>query len=94
MAVAVRLRLSRTSAKRLPRMSAETTNTKETEMFGQRDIVGKRVRLISCSDPYTKLRAGEEGTITFVDDLGTVDVKWDSGSRLGLIPYEDHWDYI
>jgi hypothetical protein len=26
---------------------------------------------------------GTEGTVTFVDDLGTVHVDWDSGSKLG-----------
>ena len=48
-------------------------------------LVGERVRLISCSDPYTLLTAGEEGTVDCVDDYGTVFVKWDSGSSLGLI---------
>lgn len=48
-------------------------------------LVGERVRLISCSDPYTKLQRGDEGTVDFVDDWGTVFVKWDSGSSLGLV---------
>ena len=48
-------------------------------------LVGERVRLISCSDPYTLLTAGEEGTVDFVDDWGTVFVKWDCGSSLGLV---------
>lgn len=47
--------------------------------------IGRRVRLISCSDGYTRLTPGEEGTVTFVDDMGTVFVKWDSGSRLGMV---------
>lgn len=48
-------------------------------------LVGKRVRFISSSDPYTKLEYWEEGVVDFVDDLGTVFVKWDSGSMLGMI---------
>lgn len=48
-------------------------------------LIGKRVRLISCTDQYTNLKAGEEGTVDFIDDWGTVFVKWDNGSRLGLI---------
>lgn len=47
--------------------------------------IGKRVELVSCSDPYTKLIPGTLGTITFVDDMGTVSVKWDDGSTLGMI---------
>lgn len=46
--------------------------------------VGKRVRLIKCNDPWTTLNSGEEGTIEFVDDMGTVHVQWDNGHTLGL----------
>lgn len=55
---------------------------------------GQRVRLIYCSDPYTRLQPGEEGTVTRVDEVGTLHVRWDSGSALGLIPGEDSWDEI
>jgi hypothetical protein len=53
---------------------------------------GDRVRLIRCNDPYTRLAPGDLGTVTLVDDLGTVHVDWDSGSRLGLVPGEDWWE--
>jgi Domain of unknown function (DUF4314) len=29
-----------------------------------------------------------------IDDNGTVHVKWDSGSILGLVPGEDEWDVL
>jgi len=54
-------------------------------------LVGTRVRLQHTSDQYTTLRPGDEGTVNLVDDLGTVHVHWDSGSRLGLVPGEDRW---
>jgi hypothetical protein len=44
---------------------------------------GTRVELVSMSDPYATLKPGERGTISMVDDIGTVFVKWDSGSTLG-----------
>jgi hypothetical protein len=47
-------------------------------------LKGKRVRLVRCTDRYTHLPVGLEGTIAFVDDTGTVHVAWDNGSRLGL----------
>lgn len=50
---------------------------------------GQRERLIATSDPYTTLCPGAAGTVTLVDDLGTVHVDWDTGSNLGLIPGED-----
>jgi hypothetical protein len=56
--------------------------------------VGKRVRLIRTSDPHTNLKPGDEGEVVFVDSLGSVHVKWDSGSNLGLIQGEDSWEYV
>ncbi len=46
---------------------------------------GDRVELIRCGDPYTRLIPGTLGTVQLVDDLGTVHVKWDDGSMLGMI---------
>lgn len=54
--------------------------------------IGKRVRLVQCTDPYSSNQPGLEGTITFVDDTGTVFVRWDNGSTLGLVPGEDRWE--
>ncbi len=50
---------------------------------------GTRVKLVRCTDPYTRLDSGEEGTVSFVDDTGTIHVKWDNGYHLGMIPGED-----
>lgn len=47
--------------------------------------VGCRVELVRLDDPYSKLTPGERGTVVTVDDTGTVFVKWDSGSTLGVI---------
>lgn len=55
-------------------------------------IIGKRVRLQFTNDPYTMLQAGDEGVVDFVDDNGTLFVKWDTGSSLGLnSEYGDRW---
>ena len=45
---------------------------------------GTRIELISMDDPYSKLKPGDRGTVSGVDDIGTVFVAWDSGSGLGL----------
>jgi hypothetical protein len=57
---------------------------------------GDRVKLIYCSDPYTRLPPGTHGTVTMIDSVGTVHVQWDGhpGHRLGLIPGEDHYVVI
>ena len=47
--------------------------------------VGCRVELISMDDPYGKLKPGDRGTVHTVDDTGTVFVRWDNGSGLGVV---------
>ncbi len=57
-----------------------------------------RIRLVSTSDPYTRLRAGDEGEVTktYTDAFGdrVLNVKWDSGSTLSLIDGEDYYEVI
>ena len=56
---------------------------------------GQRVRLIRCMDKYTRLPSGTEGTVAFVDSMGTVHVNWDNGSRLGLCADDgDMWTVL
>ena len=52
--------------------------------------IGCRVELVSMNDPYnTKLLPGCKGTVTGVDDIGTIHVNWDCGSGLGIAYGED-----
>ena len=37
---------------------------------------GTRVELINMNDPYTKLKPGDRGTVSMVDDTGTIFVNW------------------
>ena len=57
-------------------------------------LVGQRVKLVFTDDSHTKLKPGSEGTVFYVDDLGTVMVDWEDGSTLGLIPGIDSWTVI
>lgn len=58
-------------------------------------LEGRRVRLIRCMDRYTNLPSGTLGTIVFVDDVGTLHVKWDNGSNLGLCADDgDQWEVL
>ena len=51
---------------------------------------GSRVELLHMDDPYnTKLVPGCKGTVKFVDDTGTIHVRWDCGSSLGVVYGED-----
>jgi hypothetical protein len=57
-------------------------------------LKGKRIELISTSDPYTELKPGDRGNVDFVDDMGTIHVTWDNGSTLGLVPGEDLYQFV
>ncbi|MFG3253305.1 DUF4314 domain-containing protein [Streptomyces sp. NPDC048172] len=50
---------------------------------------GDRVELVHTNDPYTRLEPGDQGTVYCWDaHLGHLEVAWDSGSRLSMIPSE------
>ena len=47
---------------------------------------GDRVALEHTTDPYTRLRPGDEGTVTTYDpQLGQLGVRWDTGSTLSML---------
>lgn len=51
---------------------------------------GSRVKLTCMNDPYCQdLKPGMMGTVTHVDDIGTIHVAWDCGSTLGVVYGED-----
>ncbi len=51
---------------------------------------GDRVRLRGFGEPErSRVVAGAEGTVTRVDDAGTVHVLWDNGARLGCVVRTD-----
>lgn len=50
---------------------------------------GSRVELISMDDPYRDIPSGTKGTVTEVDDTGTIHVHWDNGCCLGVVYGED-----
>jgi hypothetical protein len=54
-------------------------------MTGGRSLVGKPVRLTRTTDEHTTLTPGIEGMVVVVDDMGTLHVRWDDGSHLGLV---------
>lgn len=49
---------------------------------------GTRIELISMDDADA-IQPGEKGTVSMVDDIGQIHVKWDSGRTLAVIPGED-----
>lgn len=55
---------------------------------------GTRIRCLYMNDPYQPVPEGMTGTITAIDDAGTIHVHWDNGSSLGVIPGIDLFEKI
>jgi len=49
---------------------------------------GARVELLEMNDTSAP-PIGTLGTVKYVDDIGTIHVKWDNGSNLGVAYPED-----
>ena len=50
--------------------------------------VGSRVELVRMDDPQAP-PVGTKGTVRGVDDIGSIMVAWDNGSRLSVVYGED-----
>ena len=59
------------------------------DFIRKRYPAGSRILLVQMGDDPRPVPPGTEGTVTAVDDLGTVHCLFDNGRRLGLIPGED-----
>ena len=58
------------------------------ESLRERYPIGTRIKLVSVDDPAAPPE-GTEGTVTGVDDIGSLLVDWDNGSTLNVIYGED-----
>lgn len=65
----------------------------EAERIRQWYPVGTRLKVLDMNDPQG-VPAGTEGTVTHVDDMANVGVKWDNGSTLSLIPGVDSFEVL
>ena len=57
--------------------------------------VGDRVQLISIDDTWTKLKAGDKGTVFEIDEeQELIWVKWDNGEKLALLSEVDKFEIV
>lgn len=55
--------------------------------------VGTKIKLIEMNDSQAPPN-GTIGIVDYIDDVGTIHMKWGNGSSLGLIVGEDKFDKI
>ena len=65
------------------------TYMNKAKMYKEMYPKGTRIELISMEDPFAPIAAGTQGTVVCVDDMGTIHVRWDCGSSLGVVYGED-----
>lgn len=51
--------------------------------------IDSRIMMVYSADPFAPIEGGTEGTVSSVDDIGTIHVNWDNGRCLGVILGED-----
>ena len=65
----------------------------KVKMYKEMYPEGTRIELIHMEDAQA-VPSGTKGTVRLVDDMGTIHMKWDNGSTLGLIPEADSFRKI
>ena len=55
---------------------------------------GTRIRLNSMNDPYAPVAPGTEGVVDVVDDEGQIQMTWNNGRTLPLVPGEDSFTVL
>ena len=63
---------------------------KEVERIRADFPIGSRIMMVYSADPFAPIESRTEGTVSSVDDIGTIHVNWDCGSCLGVAYGEDH----
>jgi hypothetical protein len=58
-----------------------------------KDLIGKRIKIISMANEQHPVESGSEGTITSVG-FDVISVQWDNGRRLGVIIGEDSFQIL
>ena len=66
----------------------------QVERIRKQYPVGTKVRMIHMTDPYDPIPKGTVGTVAYVDDAGSVHMKWQNGRTLAFIPGEDTVEII
>ena len=66
----------------------------KVEYYKKAYPAGTRIRLIHMDDPYSPIENGMTGTVAYVDDMGTLHMKWDNGRSLGICPDVDSFEII
>ena len=57
----------------------------EVKKIKEKYIEGTKIELIKMHNDPQPIPEGTKGIVEFVDDIGTIHIRWETGSGLGLI---------
>ena len=69
-------------------------NKKYIEQLRKKYPVGTKIQLISMRDEKYPVLPGTVGEVTHIDDMGSIQMKWQNGSSLALIPEVDSFKVV
>lgn len=72
----------------------KTMSRGRVEFYKEHYPVGTRICLDSMGDDPCPVASGTKGTVTAVDDIGTIFVDFDNGRCLGICPEVDSFHKI
>ena len=70
-----------------------TPTLEELKALREKYPEGTKIRLLHMDDAQAP-RMRSIGKVTCVDDIGTIHMKWESGSTLGIIDKEDKFEIV
>lgn len=82
------------SVEEIQRIADEFNEICKVDELKEICVRGSRVELISMDDPYTRLKPGNQGTVQYVDGIGTIHISWDNGEGLGLVLGKDKFKIV
>ena len=69
-------------------------NERQLKDLRERYPAGTRIRLMHMNDPFAPVTSGTTGSVAYIDDAGSIHMKWDNGRSLALIPDVDDFEVI
>lgn len=67
--------------------------SKKVEEVKKKYVSGTKIKLIKMYNEQ-EIEPNTEGVVDYVDDIGTIHMKWSNGSTLGLIIDLDEFEII
>lgn len=68
-------------------------NREKVKSLKERYPAGTRIKLYYMED-IQAVPAGTKGTVDHIDDVGTIHMRWDNGSSLGICPDTDRFHVV